>query len=76
MELNHLKEFVVLAKIENYMEAAENLFISQSTLSKHIKSLETELGINLFDRTTRQVKLNEAGRVFLTLRYYRHASWF
>lgn len=65
MELSHLKEFIVLAKIENYLEAAENLYISQSSLSKHIKSLEAELGTTLFDRTTRQVKLNEAGRVFL-----------
>ena len=65
MELNHVKEFIALTKTENYLEAAENLFISQSSLSKHIKSLETELGTSLFDRTTRQVKLNEAGKVFL-----------
>ncbi|RCW16634.1 LysR family transcriptional regulator [Streptococcus gallolyticus] len=65
MELNHVKEFIALTKTENYLEAAENLFISQSSLSKHIKSLEAELGTTLFDRTTRQVKLNEAGKVFL-----------
>lgn len=65
MELNHVKEFIALTKTENYLEAAENLFISQSSLSKHIKSLEVELGTTLFDRTTRQVKLNEAGKVFL-----------
>ena len=56
MELNHVKEFIALTKTENYLEAAENLFI---------KSLEAELGTTLFDRTTRQVKLNEAGKVFL-----------
>lgn len=65
MELNHVKEFIALTKTENYLEAAENLFISQSSLSKHIKSLEAELGTTLFDRTTRQVKLNEVGKVFL-----------
>lgn len=65
MELNYFKEFIALTKTENYLEAAENLFISQSSLSKHIKSLENELGTTLFDRTTRQVKLNEAGKVFL-----------
>ena len=56
MELNHVKEFIALTKTENYLEAAENLFI---------KSLEAELGTTPFDRTTRQVKLNEAGKVFL-----------
>lgn len=60
-----MKEFIALTKAENYLEAAENLFISQSSLSKHIKSLEVELGTTLFDWTTRQVKLNEAGKVFL-----------
>ena len=64
-KLNHVKEFIALTKTENYLEAAENLFTSQSSLSKHIKSLEAELGTTLFDRTTRQVKLNEAGKVFL-----------
>lgn len=65
MELNQVKEFIALTKTENYLEAAENLFISQSSLTKHIKSLEAELGTTLFDRTTRQVKLNEVGKVFL-----------
>ena len=37
MEIEYIKEFVVLAETENYLEAAESLFISQSTLSKHIK---------------------------------------
>lgn len=65
MELGHLKEFIALAKTENYLEAAENLFISQSSLSKHIQSLERELGVSLFNRTTRQVSLNENGKIFL-----------
>lgn len=65
MELNYLKEFVILAETGNYIEAAESLFISQSSLSKHIQSLEKELGIQLFDRTTRKVTLNQYGKVFL-----------
>lgn len=65
MELNILKEFVALAELENYIEASETLFISQSTLSKHIKNLEKEIGVQLFDRTTRKVRLNEYGQVFL-----------
>ncbi|HEL1980855.1 TPA: LysR family transcriptional regulator [Streptococcus suis] len=65
MDINRLKEFVQLAKTGNYLEAAENLFISQSSLSKHILSLEKELDILLFDRTTRRVKLTDAGRILL-----------
>lgn len=65
MKIDYLKDFVVLADTENYLEASETLFISQSSLSKHIKALETELGVSLFERTTRQVKLNDYGRTFL-----------
>jgi len=65
MEINYLKEFVVLAQTSNYLEAADILYSSQSTLSKHIKSLEAELGLALFERTTRKVKINKFGRLFL-----------
>lgn len=65
MNLNYFKEFVVLAETGNYWEAAERLFINQSTLSKHIKAMETELGVTLFDRTTRRVSLTEFGRTML-----------
>lgn len=65
MEINYIKEFVILAETENFLEAADSLFISQSSLSKHIKCLETELGVPLFDRTTRRVKLNKYGHTFL-----------
>ncbi|MDS0525554.1 LysR family transcriptional regulator [Clostridium sp. SHJSY1] len=65
MEMNYIKEFVVLAEVGNFSEAAEHLFISQSSLSKHIKSIERELGVPLFNRSTRKVKLNEFGQVFL-----------
>jgi LysR family transcriptional regulator, transcription activator of glutamate synthase operon len=65
MEINYLKEFVVLAQTSNFLEAADILYSSQSTLSKHIKSMEAELGFALFDRTTRTVKINKFGRLFL-----------
>ncbi|MCD8364410.1 MAG: LysR family transcriptional regulator [Clostridiales bacterium] len=64
MDINYLREFRVLAEICNYQEAAEQLYISLSTLSKHITRLETELGSALFDRTTRKVKLNKYGAAF------------
>lgn len=65
MELNYIKEFVHLANVGNYLTASEDLFVSQSSLSKHIMAIETELGVTLFDRTTRKVKLTEVGNLFL-----------
>ena len=65
MEINYLKEFVVLAQTGNFMEAADILYVSQSTLSKHIKSMELELGVPLFDRTTRKVTISKFGELLL-----------
>lgn len=65
MELNYIREFVVLAETGNYLEAADALFIAQSSLSRHIKSIEQDLGSPLFDRTTRKVSLNGFGQTFL-----------
>jgi LysR family transcriptional regulator, transcription activator of glutamate synthase operon len=65
MDIEHLKEFVVLAQTGNFLEAADILYSSQSSLSKHIKSLELELGVPLFDRTTRKVSISKFGQVFL-----------
>lgn len=64
MELNYIKEFVVLAEIGNYLEAADQLFIAQSSLSRHIKSMEDELGTSLFHRG-RKISLTEFGKIFL-----------
>lgn len=65
MDTERCREFVVLAQTCNYLHASDQLFISQSSLSKHIKRLERELGVELFKRTTRRVQLTEHGRVFL-----------
>ncbi len=65
MDLSSLNEFVVLADVGNYLEAADQLFIAQSTLSRHIKAMEEELGVLLFDRNTRKIALSEFGKVFL-----------
>lgn len=65
MDINYFKEFAVLAETKNYWEAAERLFMNQSTLSKHIKAMENELGVPLFQRTTRKVELTEYGTSFL-----------
>lgn len=65
MDIDFLREFIMLAEVGNYMAAADSLFISQPTLSRHIKHLEDDLGMPLFDRNPRKVELNRAGRIFL-----------
>ena len=65
MELRQLTYFVKAAELLHFTEAAEAVFITQSTLSQQIKLLEQELGMPLFDRLGKQVKLTEAGKVFL-----------
>lgn len=61
MNTAFFKEFTVLAEAKNFWEAAERLYLNQSTLSKHIKQMETELGVPLFNRTTRRVELTKYG---------------
>lgn len=65
MNTENLKEFVVLAETKNFWEASDRLYMNQSTLSKHIKSLEAKLGVDLFSRTTRRVELTNYGKAFL-----------
>lgn len=65
MNADFYHEFAVLAETRNFWEASERLFMNQSTLSKHIQSLEKELGVPLFTRNTRNVTLTEYGEAFL-----------
>lgn len=65
MELRQLQYFVKAAETENFTEAAAAVFITQSTLSQQIKQLEEELGMLLFDRIGKHVRITEAGHVFL-----------
>jgi LysR family cyn operon transcriptional activator len=65
MELRQLQYFVKAAETMNFTEAAAAVFITQSTLSQQIKQLEHELGILLFDRVGRYVRITEGGHVFL-----------
>jgi len=65
MDLKSIHEFVVLSDIKNYARASDILYTTQATLSRHIISLEKELGKSLFSRTTRKVELTEFGLSFL-----------
>lgn len=63
MELQQLHYFMITAKYEHITHAAEALHIAQPALSQSIKRLEEELGVPLFERKNRSIRLNEAGRL-------------
>ena len=65
MDMTQLRYFVKLATLEHLTRAAEELYISQSTLSMSISRLESELGVSLFDRVGRGIRLNSYGEAFL-----------
>jgi DNA-binding transcriptional LysR family regulator len=65
MEWQQLEYFCQVAKTEHFRKAANRLGISQPALSRSMAKLEEELGVPLFDRVGRSVKLNAFGRVFL-----------
>ena len=65
METSYIPEFIALAEYGSSYVAAEKLFISQSSLLRHVQSIEDEFGMPLFDRTRKGFILNAEGQVFL-----------
>ena len=64
MNYNYLRYFSVLAQVEHYTLAAARLGISQPSLSSAIHNLENELGVKLFEKAGRNIRLTEEGRYF------------
>ena len=65
MTLNQLKYFQTVARLENYHQAAAELYISQPSLSRSIAALEKELGVILFEKRGRGIALTKSGVLFL-----------
>jgi DNA-binding transcriptional LysR family regulator len=65
MELRQLRYFVTVARTRHFGQAAERLHMAQSPLSQAIRQLESQLGVTLFERTTRRVDLTPAGEALL-----------
>lgn len=78
MDINRLNEFIVLATHLNYSKAANQLFLTQPALSRHIHDLEQTLGARLFIRDTHNVHLTSVGQLFYheareIVDHYNHA---
>jgi len=68
MDIRHLRYFIAVAQESNFSRAAERLRIAQPPLSRQIRQLEEEVGVELFDRSTRPLTLTAGGRLL-----YEHA---
>lgn len=64
MEFKQLKYFVEIVRNGGMTQAAEHLFVAQSTISKAVKNLENEFDVTLFDRSQKHIKLTDTGEVF------------
>ncbi|MFJ7932677.1 LysR family transcriptional regulator [Peribacillus sp. NPDC096448] len=65
MDIKWIKTFIVAAKYENFRKTSEELFLTQPAITKHIKRLEENLNIQLFERNGKTIALTSAGYNFL-----------
>ena len=64
LNLRHIRTFLEIARAESVSLAADRLNVTQPAVSRSLKELEGMLGVRLFDRVGRRLRLNEAGRIF------------
>lgn len=64
MRLEYVRSFIGVVNYKSFSLAAKYLYLSQPTISTHIKQLESELGVQLLVRSTKDILLSEEGRVF------------
>lgn len=69
LEIRQLEYFRMVSEVNSFTRAAERLYVSQPAVTNAIRSLEEELGIQLFDRSQKQVVLTAEGQIF-----YRHVE--
>lgn len=65
MDLHYLEYIVEIANMRSLSRAAENLYITQSTLSQYLSKLEAELGVRLFERKRNEMTLTPAGKLYV-----------
>lgn len=75
MEIRHLRCFLAVAEELHFARAAERLHMEQSPLSRTIRELEEDLGVQLFVRTSRSTRLTLAGRFFWSMCRACLPSW-
>lgn len=66
MDLKQLNAFIAIAELQSFSAAAKMTGLSQPSLSRQLKQLETEMGVVLVDRYHRPLQLTEAGQFFMT----------
>ena len=64
MEIRQLEYFLMVSRVNSFTRAAERLYVSQPAVTNAVRSLEEELGIQLFDRSQKQALLTTEGKIF------------
>lgn len=64
MDLKQLETFITVVEWDSFSEAAKRLYLTQPTISTHIKQIENELNTELLKRTTKKLELTPEGREF------------
>ena len=65
MDILKLRSFVMVARLGHLTRAAEKLFLTQPAVTAHIKAIEQEIGLALFDRAPGKITLTRAGEILL-----------